>query len=123
MSFDAYPVKANEPETKMHIVTYQGAGAAAMTVDNGGRGMTLTQDATGVFTITWASNPGNFLGWNYALGAATPTDVDGFTVTREAYNTSTYTLQFNIYTEGESAHDLSTSEFMDVQVYFQSTGA
>lgn len=123
MSLDAYPVKSNEAEVKVHLVTYQGAGAANMTTDNGGRGITLTRDSTGVFTMTWADNPGNFLGWSWAIGGATVTNVDGFDIVREAYNATAFTLQFNILTEGQAAHDLSTTEFVDIQLWFQSTGA
>ena len=123
MSLDAFPVRSNEPEARVHLVTYQGAGAAVMTTDNGGRGMTLTRDGTGVYTITWSDNPGNFLGWSYAIGGTTPTNVDGYTIVREQYSTTAYTLQINILTEGQAAHDLSTTEVVDIQLWFQPTGA
>jgi hypothetical protein len=127
MSLDGYPVKSNEAEAKVFLVTYQGAGAAVMTTDNGGRGMTLTRDGVGVFTITWTDLPGNFLGWSYAIGGTTPTDVDGYTIVREQFvagsSTTDASMQFNILTEGQAAHDLSTTEVVDLQLWFQSTGA
>lgn len=123
MSLDGFPVKSNEAEARVHLVTLQGAGAAAFTVDNGGRGMTVTRDGAGVHTVTWGDNPGQFLGFSYAIGGTTVTDVDGFSIVREAYNTTAFTVQLNILTEGQVAHDLSTTEFVDLQFWFQPTGA
>ena len=123
MSLNAFPVLSNEPELVAHVVRLQGAGAADFTVDVGGSGMSVARDGAGVHTITWSDNPGVFIGWSWSIGAATPTDVDGYSIVREAYSSSAYTMQFNVLTEGQAAHDLSTSEWIDLVIYFKRTSA
>lgn len=118
MSYSSGPLKANKTDTTLHIVSLVGAGAAQLTVSQGGRGMAVTRTGVGAHTITWTSDPGKCLGWSAQVGGATLTNVDGFGVVRTAYVPSTKTMTFTITDELFAAHDLSTTEILDIQVWF-----
>ena len=120
MSYCSGPVRANKVETTLHLVTLEGTGTSALTVLEGGSGMTITRTGVGAHTITWASNPGKCLGWSAQVGGATLTNVDGFGAVRTAYVPATKTMTFTITDELFAAHDLSTTEFIDIQVWFSS---
>jgi hypothetical protein len=79
-----------------------------------GPGMTCTQDAEGVYTVTWAEDPGTFVGWSPAFGADTPTALLGYTAVRDTYDTSAFSLSFTIGSAANAAADLIAAQYLDV---------
>lgn len=120
----SWNLQANEPAAKAHIVRLVG-GSSAISIDEGGHGMTVSRTSAGLYKLTWGSNPGTFLGWSWALGAATPANVAGHSVVRDEYDASTKSLAFTLYAPGFdtnavtwTAHDLAASEYLDIVVRF-----
>lgn len=120
---DKYPVRANEPETQKHNIVLEG-GSSAVSIFAGGRGMTITRDGTGVYTLAFTENPGTFLGWKWALGAATPANVATVRAIRDEYDSATYSLQFTLYDDDATpaAHDLAADEYLDIELTFKQSG-
>ncbi len=116
-----YDVRATQPEVIDHLIGLTGTGAANPT-ERYGPGVVVTRTASGVYLITWAESPGNFVGFGYGLGADTAGDVKGHTVTRGVYSASAKTLAFSVWNASETADDLQALEYLDLVVRFKTTG-
>jgi hypothetical protein len=118
---NAFQSRSDQPSLRQRLVGITGAGAANP-VKRFGAGATITRTGTGAYLITWAENPGNFVGWSYSLGADTPADVAGHTAVRGAYNATTFSLAFTLYETTPVAHDLAAAEYLDITVDFLQSG-
>lgn len=115
----AYPARSTSPELEEHIVRIQGAGAANPTNETA-RGVTVTHVATGQYRMTWAEDPGSFIGATASLEAATPGDVAGHTVIFDTYASNVQ--DFFVYNSTFAAHDLAANEYATLRVAFKRTG-
>lgn len=115
MSLDAFPLRSSEAETYQTEIRLLGTGADVPTKELG-KGITVARTGTGVYTLTWADNPGTFLGWSPGLGAATPADVAGYTVVRDTY--ASKVLAISLFDATAAAVDLAADEYLDISVRF-----
>lgn len=118
------PVLARQPGTRVHHVRLLGTGASAPTKEVG-HSITVTRTGAGVYKLTWglAQHPGTFLGMSYTLGASTPGDVKGHTVTRSTVTAATSSTGLNIsvslWDSTFAADDLQATEYMDLVFHFK----
>jgi hypothetical protein len=99
-----------------------GAGSSAPT-KRFGDGITVTRQAEGVYRFAFANHLGYFRGVTVkALGADTPGDVKGHTVTRAAYvapsGTTPAYVQLSVWDSSFAADDLEATEYLDVEFAF-----
>lgn len=110
-------------EGRTHRVRLLGTGAAAPTVEVG-QGITASLTATGVVKLTWAEYPGTFVGCpGYMLGAETPGDVKGHTVTRDtpATTAGVFSIELSIWNSSFAADNLQATEYLDLAIVFAAT--
>jgi hypothetical protein len=119
---DGFPVRGSLPGLKPHIVTMEGTGASAPTLLYG-KGVALTRTSEGLYKCTWTDNPGLFVGWTPGLGAATPSAVSGYGLSRDTYDTATYSIEFLLNESDFSVVDLQDNEFIDLVFWFADTSA
>ncbi len=124
MSFNAYPSRDTQPETRHHLIRFEGAGAA--NPDNEiGDGVAVTWVSTGRYRITWAELPGTFLGGpKPGFQATTPADVDTWDAVYGAYPTTagTFTLDVYVYSSAGNLADLAAASWLYLDVAFKLTG-
>lgn len=119
MSLQAFPARSTTPEVEEHLIRIQGAGAADP-VNETARGVTVTHVATGQYRITWAEDPGAYVGATYGLEAATPGDAAGHTLIFDTYASNV--LDFIVYDAADAADDLEANEYATLRVAFKRTG-
>jgi hypothetical protein len=115
--------RTSVPEERAIRVRLLGTGAAAPTVEVG-PGITAARTATGVGKLTFSENPGTFVGCSYMLGATTPGDVKGHTVTRDTPETSSagvVSLEFSIWNSSFAADNLQATEYLDLAIVYAAT--
>lgn len=120
MALDGFDTKTSQPEHNETLVRFVGGSGAVTKVE--GNGVTVSYTSTGIVTLTWAENPGRFVGCTYMLQATTPADVKGHTVTAGVFNTTTFALQLHITNASETLHDLAALEWCNLRVSFARTG-
>jgi hypothetical protein len=104
----------------MHPVSMEGTGATAPTKLYG-NGVTITRTSEGLYKLTWASNPGTFVSWSWACGGATPSAMSGHTVSRDTFDTSTYSIEILLGEADDSVDDLEDNEFIDLVFWFKTS--
>lgn len=118
---DADPVRATMPGVQMHVVRFVG-GASAVTKETGtGPGVTVTYVGSGVVNLVWAKSPGTFIAGFGTVQAATPNNVDTYTVTLDTYDTTTLTLPITL-SEAGTPTDLAASEWCNLVLLFYRPG-
>lgn len=114
------PCMSNVPERKYRC-GITGTGAAHPT-KRYGDGIAVTRTAAGVFRFTFVSHPGYFRGFKPGLGAATPSDVKGHTVTRGEFVAATATasayIELSLWSSTFAADELNALEYLDVVFVF-----
>lgn len=118
---DADPVRSPTPGVQMHVVRFVGGASAVTKQDGGGEGITVTYVGSGVVNLVWANAPGTFLGGIASVQAATPGDIDTYTVTFDTYDTSTLTLPLTL-SEGGTPTDLAANEYCTCVLFFYRPG-
>lgn len=119
-----FPSKSSHPNTRYHHVRLLGTGAADPTKEVG-HGITATRTAEGVYKLTWADNPGVFLGIvGYIFGDTTPGDVKGHTLTRDTFSAFTSSsaayVEVSVWDSTFAANDLGATEYVDITIAFAS---
>lgn len=115
-----YPPKSNTPERRGYDIRLLGANGADPTKEYGDN-VTVTRTGEGAYLITWAKNPGTFVGFRFGFGAATPADVKGYTAVRDTYDASTKSLAFVVYDSTFTAADIIANQYLDLEVVFSDT--
>lgn len=120
-SLDADPVRCVTPGVQMHVVRFVGGASAVTKVSGTGLGVTVTYVGSGVVNLVWAESPGTFLGAIFSVQAATPNNIDTYTVTADEFDTSTFTLPITL-SEGGTPTDLAASEWCTCLLLFTRGG-
>lgn len=120
MGMDAYATRDTAPVWH-HIVKLLGTGASAPTKQEG-YGITVTRTGAGVYKLTWAENPGKYVGFVPGLQAATPGDIAGHTVVADTYDTSTKSMEVCFFDGSNAAHDLAANEWIHLDITFRPWG-
>lgn len=119
---DFSDAKTAIPDERKYRVRIEGANGANPTQDLGA-GVTVTRTGEGAYLITWAKNPGTFMGWAPGFGAATPADLAGYTVVRDEYSSTAYTLAFVVYDSTFAEADLIADQWLDLAIEFSACGS
>lgn len=119
---DFFPAKSSIPDERKYRIRLEGANGANPENELG-QGVTVTRTGEGAYLVTWADNPGTFIGWGFGFGAATPADLKGYTVVRDTYDSSALTLAFVIYDSTFTAADLIVNQFLDLTIEFSTNSA
>lgn len=119
MPIDYYPVRGSQAETRHTTIRILGVNDANPTEELG-MGVVITRTGEGVYRITWATNPGVFAGIvGYCFGAATMSDVKGYTLTRDTYDTSGLILDVSVWNSSFAAADIVANQYLDLTVAFK----
>ena len=118
-----YPTRTNIPEDRRFVLRGLGADGADLTVEAGdGSGATLPRTGEGVYKVVLPFNPGDFKKWSWALGAATPANLLGYTVVRDTpawdSTTKTWSMSFTVGNASNAAADLIADEYIDLELVF-----
>jgi hypothetical protein len=118
---DAYETKGTQSEIVETFVRFVGGTLAVTKVE--GVGVTVAYTGTGIVTITWAENPGRFMGVTWGLQATTASGVKGYTVVPGVFSTTAFTLAINITSAAEALVDLAALQWCNLRVSFARNGA
>jgi hypothetical protein len=114
---DTYETLSTIPDERRYRVRLLGVNDANPTEELG-MGIAATRTGEGAYRLTFAANPGTFVGWSYAFGAATPADLKGYTAVRDTWDATNRILDFVVYTSGLLAADLIANQYIDIEVVF-----
>lgn len=119
MTAPMFPISASEPDCSETIIRILGVDDANPT-EQIGNGVAITRTAEGVYRITWAANPGVFVGVKgYMFGAATMSDVKGYTATRDTYDSTSFILDVSTWNSSFAAADIIANQYLDITVAFK----
>ncbi len=117
---DHYASKSSVPEEREFKLRFVGTGNGTVPTIVVGHGVTAIWTATGRIKLTWAENPGTFVGMTgFGFHDATQANIKGWSVTSGAWplTASTFTLEFDIW-NGTTAADLATTSYLNVTFSF-----
>lgn len=116
-----YPPKDSIPDLRTYRIRILGVNGADPT-EQLGQGVAVTRTGEGAYKITFAQNPGTFVGWSCSFGAATPGDLKGYTAVRDTFTAQSGAtlgyLEFVVYDSTFTAADLITNQYADITVEF-----
>lgn len=118
---DFFPILSSEPEQRDYVISITGVDDANPTERNGA-GLAVARTAEGVYRITFASNPGTFIGIaGYCFGADTMSGVKGYTLTRDTYSYSSgvATLDISVWNSSFAAADIIAAQYLDLTLRFR----
>lgn len=120
---DFYPIRSSEPEQRDYLISLTGANGANPT-ERYGAGIATTRTGEGVYRITFNDAPGTFLGVaGYCFGADTPSDVKGYTMTRDTYVSPTSTadgyIDVYVWDSSFAAADIIAAQYLDITLRFR----
>jgi len=118
MTQNAYPVRATQAEVQSHHILLTGTGASAPTVTYG-VGVTVTRTSEGLYNLTWADDPGTFIGANYMFGGSTPDDLQGHTAAFDDYASNA--MEVLVQDSAFAVDDLEALEYLSLTVFFKRT--
>ncbi len=120
-----YPVRNSTPELVEHTFLGVGTGADELTVSYG-PGLTSVRQSAGVHRVSFAQDPGTFVGYSFAFQGATPANVAGHTVVLDTWVVASgSTLGYfdvTVYNASDAAHDLIATELVSITFKFVTTG-
>jgi hypothetical protein len=119
MAGDGYELHSSQPETWSHFVKFVGGTTAVTKLY--GPGVSVTYVSTGVVDVTWAENPGTYLGFTFGLHATTVSALKGYTIVGGDYNATTRTVRLNITNSSFALADLAASQWAMLHFLFKQT--
>jgi hypothetical protein len=117
---DQFELRGTIPDQRSDLVRFVGGTTAVTKVF--GPGVAVTYVGTGDYLLTWAENPGAFLGATYGLQATTHADIKGHTVVVGVFNTTAFTLSVKFTNASEALHDLAALEWITLDCRFSISG-
>ncbi len=119
-----YDPKSSAPGERNYRIRLLGVNDANPTAQVG-QGVVVTRTGEGAYLITWANNPGTFIGWTECFGALVPGDLKGYTAVRGVYSTTSdvFTMAFVTYNSSFSAADIIADQYADICVTFKECSA
>lgn len=121
MTHAAYPVRAGNPEIVEYWIRLQGAGASAPTLaePSASAGITVARSSAGIYTLTWADDPGNYVGFTYGFEDTTPANLDDHSCIVDNYTSKVLTI--TVYDGAPAVDDLESTEYLSLCVAFKRT--
>ena len=114
-----YPPLSGMQNIRAYHVRILGVNGSLTTQE--ANGITVTRVSEGLYRLTWADNPFQFVGVLSQLIATTPGDLKDTVVVFDDYDSTAKTLEFTCYASGTEA-DLVATERIYIQVIFAETG-
>ncbi len=115
---DAFPQLGSISELRDIFFAFTGAGAADPTKTHGQRA-TVTWISTGLYELTFAENPGAFVGATHpAFQATTAADLKGYTGVFGDFNATTRKLRLSITGASDALVDLTSTQKVQFRVAF-----
>ena len=124
MAQGGFPLRGTLHDTVCHDLLMVGTGATVPTVvADSGRGVTLTDQGTGITRISFNEVPGTFIGAEASIQATTMTAVLGYQVifgawTAKSGSTDAY-IDFTFTNAAGTAEDLAVLEWVKATVKFR----
>ena len=118
---DAYETRGTQADIVETFVRFVGGTNAVTKVE--GVGVTVTYVSTGIVTLTWAENPGRFIGLAPGFQATTVSEVYGYTGHHGVFNTTAFTLSFHIANASNAVANLTATQWANLRVSFARNGA
>lgn len=103
---------------QLQVVSAEGVTSGPSIASTTSPGVTVSRTGTGAYRLTWAQDPGNFLGAVASLRAATPGNLAGHTVVLDEYDSTNLILDLVVYNAADAAHDLVADEHFTVMAAF-----
>ena len=116
-----YPNRGTIQEARTYHIRLLGVNGANPTKQEG-EGVTVTRTSEGLYKITWAENPFQFIGCSHSFGSVTMDDMVDYTFVRGVYSSTAFTLAFSTYKQNGTVEDLVANQFLDIQVHFSVSG-
>ncbi len=118
MGLDAFPLRGRQAEMVAHAVRMVGTGATAPTKEYG-NGISIARTSEGLYTLTWAEDPGTYVMATHVLSAATPLNMAGHTLVLDTY--ASKVLPFQLHDSLFAVDDLEAVEYIDIMIWFKTT--
>lgn len=119
---NGYWSRSNVPAEVVHRLRLLGANGADLTRQEPTyAGVAVTRTGEGAYRATFTDNPGNFVGWFFGFGAATPADLKGYTAVRDTWDATNKRLDFVVYDSTFTAADLIADQYIDIHMVFSDT--
>lgn len=120
MAIGFYDPKSSEPELRSYEVRFTGAGAGSPTKNLGG-GIAFTWISTGLYELTWATNPGPvFCGLSgVAWQATTASDLKGYSLVAGDWNATTLKLRVSVTGATDALVDLTSTQKVSFAARFK----
>jgi hypothetical protein len=116
-----YPARSNIQNERVYRIRLLGVNGADPTKQEG-EGVTVTRTSEGLYKITWAVNPFQFIGFQANFGSLTMDDLVDYTCVRGVYNSTAFTLAFSVYKQNGTVEDLVANQYLDINVVFSESG-
>lgn len=117
---DNGPIKCSVHEGRLYATRIVGTGAADPTVEVAQR-ITVTRVSAGLYRYQFPTSfdaPGVFVGAIVQIGAATPSDIKGYSFIRDTYDTTNKQVDVAVFNSSGTATDLAALQYMDVWFMF-----
>lgn len=114
-----FPAAHGVQNTRVYHIRMLGVNGSLTSQE--ANGVTLSRTSEGLYKITWADNPFQFIGVTSQLIATTLADLKDTVVIFGDYDATAKTLAFAVYESGTIA-DLIATERLYIQVIFAETG-
>lgn len=117
-----YPSLTTVQQERIYRIRLLGVNGANPTKQEGA-GVTVTRTSEGLYKITWAKNPYQFISIKGTFGSLTMDDLVDYTIVRGVYNATAFTLAFSVYKQNGTVEDLVANQYLDIDVVFSESGA
>lgn len=109
MSIDRWGAWSTQTVDVSHRVRVVGGTTAVTKLL--GLGVTVTYVSVGIFDVTWAENPGTWVGMHFGFDATAQAGLKGWTaVAGDPPTGSPFTVRVNITNAGDTLTDLSAAQ-------------
>lgn len=116
-----FPAMSTVPFERNYRIRLLGVNGAAP-VKQEGAGVTVTRTSEGLYKITWAKDPFQYITMGHTFGSVTMTDMADYTLVRGVYNATAHTLEFSIIKQNGTVEDLVANQYLDLTVTFSESG-
>ena len=116
-----FPMLTTVKQERIYRVRILGVNGANPTKQEGD-GVTVTRTSEGLYKVTWAKNPYQFIGWSFGFGSATMDDLIDYSCVRGVFNTTAFTMAFSVYKQNGTVEDLVANQYLDLTLVFSESG-
>jgi len=112
---------SNIPKSRKYSIRGLGANDTALSLQEGGRGITSTWISEGKYKLKWDENPGFFIKANANLAGTDPALLKNWSIGFLPYNTTTRELEIWIHNGAGTLADIVANQYLYIEVEFAET--